>query len=396
MNYGVPLVACTGGLKLGGSTTFLLNLGRGFRELGFELHVVTMEDKNEMGADFEAAGIPVHIVRRQGTIFEDRIRHSYLATAPLRPRAVLSCLGSESFEILRVVPTGTIRLGIIQSDEPGPYRTAGHFTPWLDAIVGVSESICGKLRSNPTFAQVQVEHIPYGISFGPLVLRPVRDISKPIKLIYVGRIIEEQKRISRLVELSRILKERGVNYEFTIAGTGRDLPTYQNALTGVEAVHFLGEVSNSQVSALLRSHDIFVLLSDYEGLPLSVLEAMGEGLVPVVSDLQSGIREAVTDSSGVRVTIGDVAAAADAVKSLAENPHRLAALSASAGESVRRQYSAARMGQGYLDLVGRVEKAQASWPDDVEVKPPMLLEHQWLYHGLARRVRRFLKSLRPG
>ena len=113
----------------------------------------------------------------------------------------------------------------------------------------------------------RIEHIPYGISFGPVVARPPRDTAKPIKIIYIGRIIEEQKRISRVVELCRLLAAQGIKYEFTIAGSGPDLPTARVALQDIKEVRFLGEISNSEVPALLRSHDIFVLLSDYEGLP---------------------------------------------------------------------------------------------------------------------------------
>jgi hypothetical protein len=114
----------------------------------------------------------------------------------------------------------------------------------------------------------------------------------------------------------------------------------------------------------------------------------------VISDLQSGIREVVTDRVGMRVPVGDVPAAADAIISLVRSPQRLVELSAAASESARRQYSATRMAERYLDLIGRLAKAQAVWPADVRVEPPMMLNHQWLYRGPARRVRRFFQRLR--
>jgi glycosyltransferase involved in cell wall biosynthesis len=354
-----------------------------------------MEEENEMAADFASAGIDVHAVPRHGMIFEDRLRLSYLAAAPFRPQAVLSCLGSGSFELLRLVPEGTVRLGIIQSDEPGTYRMTRFFTPWLDAIVGVSGSICANLRADPAFARVRVEHIPYGISFGPANDRRQRDLSQPIRLVYAGRVIEEQKRLSRIVELIRRLNDRGLSFEFTIAGNGPELPPIRNSLREMSHVHLLGEVANSEVTGLLRSHDIFVLLSDYEGLPLSLLEAMGEGLVPVVSDLESGIRDVVTESNGVRVPVGNVSAAADAIISLVQKPENLTRLSASAAQWVRTNYSATKMGEQYLQLVKQLAKPQKIWPGDVLVPPPVMLSHAWMYQGLPRRVRRLLKHLRP-
>ena len=392
---GAPLVACTGGLMLGGSTTFLLNLGKSFRQAGLALHLVTMKDEAEMAAEFASAGIPVHAMHQRGRIYEDRIRFSYLETARLRPKAVLSCLGTDSFELLRLVPKGTVRLGIIQSDDPGPYRMTRHYAPWLDAIVGVSQRICENLKSDPAFASVRVEHIPYGINFGPPVHRPARDVARPIKLIYVGRVIEEQKRISRVIELSRMLDARGVSFELTIVGRGPELEKTKESLKDLHAVRFRGEVPNAEVSALLRAQDVFVLLSDYEGLPLSLLEAMGEGVVPVISDLKSGTGDVVTERNGLKVKVGDVAAAADAIISLAGSPARLAEISASASELARGEYSSARMAERYLSLIGSLAKTQAPWPADVEVYPPLMLPHPWLYRGLARRARRLWRRIRP-
>jgi len=387
-----PLVACSGSLMLGGSTTFLVNLGHSFRERGMTLNVVSMDEKNEMAADFAAAGANVRCLPRQGLIYEDRIRQAWREIAALHPPAVLACLGSESFEPLRLLPSETVRLGIIQSDDPGPYEMARHFAPWLDAMVGVSETICGRLRADPAFAKTRVEHIPYGIHFGPENVRPPRDTGQPLKLVYLGRMIEEQKRVSRLVELVRLLDARGEKFEFTFAGSGQDLPSVQAALARLPNVRILGEIPNSETQALLRSQDIMVILSDYEGLPLSLLEAMGLGVVPVVSDLESGLRQVVTEQTGVRVPVGDVAGAADAISALGRDTRRLAALSIAASQLVRDEYSAARMCQRYLDLIGSFNKGPANWPSDVEAPAPLLLGQQWMYQGWPRKIRRWLKK----
>ena len=390
-----PLVACSGSLMLGGSTTFLVNFAQSFRERGLVLNVVSMDERNEMASDFAAAGAQVRCLPERGLIYEDRIAQAYREIAAHRPAAVLACLGAESFEPLRLIPSGTLRLGIIQSDDPGPYQMARHYVPWLDAIVGVSERICQRLREDPAFAKTRVEHIPYGIQFAPENARPPRDPSAPLKLFYLGRMIEEQKRVSRLVELVRMLASRGEKFEFTFAGSGRDLPTVQAALQGSPNVRILGEVPNTETRALLRAQDVLVILSDYEGLPLSLLEAMGEGVVPVVSDLESGLRQVVTEQTGIRVPVGNVAAAVDAISLLARDPARFAALSAAASKLVRDDYSAKRMGQRYLDLIGSAPGLVATWPADVPVPTPLMLGRPWLFRGVARSARRLLKKALP-
>ncbi len=80
-----------------------------------------------------------------------------------------------------------------------------------------------------------------------------------------------------------------------------------------EAVVFSGNVSD--VERYLAAADVFVLSSDYEGLPLSVLEAMAAGL-PVISTKVGGVADIVTDN-GILVKPGDREELADKMTELA-------------------------------------------------------------------------------
>lgn len=84
--------------------------------------------------------------------------------------------------------------------------------------------------------------------------------------------------------------------KFVWVGTGTLEGRFQAraAELGIEeSIHFLG--SRDDVSELLAASDIFVLPSQYEGMPLSVIEAMAAGL-PVVASAVSGIPEALGDT----------------------------------------------------------------------------------------------------
>src|SRR5205823_7198333 len=60
-----------------------------------------------------------------------------------------------------------------------------------------------------------------------------------------------------------------------------------------QRIRLLGRVDVSSVYSVLRDCHALVLLSDYEGLPVSMLEAMAAGVVPVCLDTRSGIRDAI-------------------------------------------------------------------------------------------------------
>jgi glycosyltransferase involved in cell wall biosynthesis len=102
---------------------------------------------------------------------------------------------------------------------------------------------------------------------------------------------------------------------------------------GIRArVNFLGQ--RRDVDRLLAGSQISVLASNWEGFPLSILEAMRAGL-PVVASTVGGVAEAVLDQeTGYVVPRGDVEVFRDRIKALLESqPLRLRL-----GANARRRY----------------------------------------------------------
>jgi glycosyltransferase involved in cell wall biosynthesis len=85
------------------------------------------------------------------------------------------------------------------------------------------------------------------------------------------------------------------------------------------------------VPRLLAAADIFVLMSEREGLSFALLEAMAHGLPAIVADVPENV-EAVADA-GLAVPYGDEEAIANALRRLAENGDERALL----GERARRR-----------------------------------------------------------
>jgi glycosyltransferase involved in cell wall biosynthesis len=391
-NAPTPLVAVTGSMPLGGSSTFLVNLARAFHERDLILPVIVLAEENVYARDFAAFNGTVQTISRRAHIYEDRLMIAREEIAQWQPRGILACLGSESFEQLRLAPPGCARIGVIQSHDPGPYAMARQYAAWIDAMIGVSAEVCSHLKTIPEFNSHLIESIPYGIPFTKNPQRSPPSPDAPLRIIYLGRMIEEQKRVSRLIEVVKLLAQRQVKARFTFAGSGPQLNDLKSSLQSFGNVEFLGEVRYADVQPLLSQQDIFLLLSDFEGLPLSLLEAMGQGVVPVVSDLPSGIREAVTDDTGVRVPIGDSHAAVEAIASLARDRQRLKAMSDAASISVRRNFGADRMAGKYLDLVDRLAPRPVVWPRRTSSRVPLGVS-PLLFAPPLRPLRRVFKRI---
>lgn len=105
------------------------------------------------------------------------------------------------------------------------------------------------------------------------------------------------------------------------AGDGPLLPEMQalaEALGVSGAVQFLGAVQD--VPGVLQKGDVFVLSSDYEGLPMSILEAYASAM-PVIATDVGGIGDVLKHGvNGLLVPPSDRAAMAEAIRMLRQNP----------------------------------------------------------------------------
>jgi len=103
-------------------------------------------------------------------------------------------------------------------------------------------------------------------------------------IIFVGR-LESSKNPLLLIESFFSLKKRYSDVILLIVGTGsfEKIMIKKIKEYGLEEeIKLLGAISSEEVSKLLKSSDIFLMTSAYEGMPVSVLEALASGL-PVIS-----------------------------------------------------------------------------------------------------------------
>ena len=173
-----------------------------------------------------------------------------------------------------------------------------------------------------------------------------------LKIGYVGRIVQEQKRVLDLVPLALELVRRRVCFELYIIGEGPERRILETALEQeglAGSVKLLGWLSPARVNEELRKLDVFVLLSDYEGLPVALLEAMGNALAPVVTRTESGNTQLVQDGkNGFTVDVGDISAFGERLQLLANDRQRLLLTRRAAWET-SRHYSLERMVENYIE-----------------------------------------------
>ena len=387
----------SGGLNLGGSTTFLINFAGEMVRRGIPVEVTGLERENPMAADFQRQNIPVRCFDDRREIFEDRIQKVLQRLCEFKPTVVAATLAPASFEVLRYLPSGIFRIGMGQSDDPVVYDMMRHYAPWMDLATMVSKAMKQRAEAMPEFARVPVAYLPYGVPMSSEGKRAQTGLHRPLQILYLGRLAREQKRVHLFPRILGQLKASGIPFHWTIAGDGPDKAALEQTMKDAppeQTVSFAGPVRYAGVPALLKQHDLYLLASDFEGLPLSLLEAMGAGLVPVVSQLPSGIPELVDAGNGMLVPVDDVAGYARAIIHLHGHRDELAAKSAAARARVQTEFSVAAMTDRWLAAFPAKRDDIAPWHKHWRIQAPLTAGIPLYYSPPVRALRRLAARFR--
>ena len=173
----------------------------------------------------------------------------------------------------------------------------------------------------------------------------------PLRLLSVGR-LRAPKDFITLVRAVAALPPGTARLR--VAGDGPDGAALEAEVARLglgDAVELLG--TRPDVDELLADSDVFVLSSDSEGFPMSVVEAMAAG-VAVVASAVGGVPEAVADGeTGLLVPPRDIAALARALGGLAGDPARVAAIGAAGRRRAEERFDIAAFQRAHVELYRR-------------------------------------------
>jgi glycosyltransferase involved in cell wall biosynthesis len=244
-------------------------------------------------------------------------------------------------------------IAIIHNDRDVFYENALLLHDRVSTIVAVSSTICRKLKAVlPLSRRSIVRWIPYGVD--PAPARQQWSENRPLQLVYLGRIQQEQKRILDLLPFVEALNSLRVDSVLSLIGEGessRGLLDKLSESSGTVQIAFPGPLLHQEAMRQLASQDIYLLFSEFEGLPISLLEALVRGVVPVVSQVPSGVSEILIDSVNAKIfPIGRPDLAAKIVAELAHDVPQLTRLSRAA-KKLGDEFTIEKMCATYAELL---------------------------------------------
>jgi glycosyltransferase involved in cell wall biosynthesis len=312
----------------GGAERQLAHLALGLPRSRWQPEVFCLSSLSEpLGATLRSAGVPVHVLPSRGR--RDLARLAKLASALRGGDYALghSWLSADNvYHALAslLAPARPVVTSFRSSE--GPRRGAWS---WLEAwAYGLSHSVVTNSEAGKRFlllyrnvSPTKVRVLPNGVDFSRLDGLPDRESSRAALGIPSGATValflgwfRVEKNFPLLLGAAARLREDHPGLHWLLVGEGEERASVERLTERhglASCVHLAGE--RQDLREVMAASDLFVLTSDWEGLPGALLESQGAGLPAVTTDVGDCRRVIEGAGSGRLVPVGDEAALAKAV-----------------------------------------------------------------------------------
>ena len=181
--------------------------------------------------------------------------------------------------------------------------------------VALSQEVRKSIQEVYNIPEAEIPVIYNGIDLSKCIQKTEYRIKKEYTILHIGRFMDV-KNNEMLIRAFAKLVDKHDNVKLQLIGEGElkvQMEELANSLMIKDKVEFLGLKSN--VYPYLNKADVFCLPSKYEGIPMSLIEAMGTGL-PIIASNVGGIPDMLTDKKDALLVIPEEDEIAEAFEML--------------------------------------------------------------------------------
>lgn len=353
-------------LDFGGIERVIVNLAKGFSELGYPVDIVLARKRGEYLLQLPRG---INVVDLKAKRLAGCLLPLIKYLRKHRPAVLLSAWHQINLIALWAVKLAGVQTRVVVTAHgnlgywlkqltnwkdkilPGLIR---RFYPYAYAIVAVSEGVAHDLAGIMGVPPENIQVIYNPVVDEELTRKLTGEITHPWfsesnvpVIISVGRLVPEKDYQTLIRSAAEVRKKRPVR--LMILGEGevrQELEELIKSLGLQQAILLPGFVDNPY--PYIRRAAVFVLSSKTEGLPTALIEALACGTPVVATDCPSGPREVLVGGKyGILVAVGNVQAMAEAIVEALESPPNREALLLRAGD-----YGVAPITQRYLQVMG--------------------------------------------
>ena len=335
----------------GGMGQYTINLAKSLKNQGCEIVGLVTHDAGERGEEYISVLDDYHHIAEVS-----KLRRYY---------EVARIINSVRPDILIVNYLGTVHyllpflrhcrvVSVIHSDQQDFYRIASIFASRVDAWVAPTPRVkeafnaytkgrCGR----------RITVIPHGVDTSTNRVQGIHCPNGRLKVIFIGALFRH-KGVDLLPTIVRRLRANGIDMELVVLGDGELRGWLESELTQETVkgtVRIRGVVNSDEVRKELSKADVLLFPTRLEAFGLVIVEAMVQGVAPIVSHLP-GITDMIVEHerTGYLVKLDDVDGFSKTIELLHKDRSKLRQIQQDARSSAQQKFSLDLMAQRYLDL----------------------------------------------
>jgi glycosyltransferase involved in cell wall biosynthesis len=340
-------------LDIGGAEQAFVRIATGLKPLGWDICVISLRDAGPLAKPLLEAGISVTALNVGGFTDLRAVWRLKSALKVQRPDVLVTFLHQANIAgriAGRWAGVPRIICGVRVADRrwsvAWPERLTRHLT---DHYVAVSKSVADVHQQLCRIAPECISTIPNGVDFA--AIQQVRPLDRSLLncqptdriLLCVGRLTEQKAPLDVFKAFEQIVSTDPVRYQSLRLLFVGDGPLRGEMERRVRLSRFRSAVQilgwRSDVLNVMKSSDVLVLASRWEGLPNVILEAQAAGLPVIASDID-GCLELVDDKGTGRIfQSGNTNELSQVLTEVLENPQQTQELARAAKAHVAACYS---------------------------------------------------------
>ncbi|MEY4353094.1 MAG: hypothetical protein RLZZ609_1335 [Cyanobacteriota bacterium] len=155
----------------------------------------------------------------------------------------------------------------------------------LDSVITTNRLSQSMVRSMNVIDGNKIYYAPYGVARRPSIDQS--SFADALKIAWVGRLENNQKRLSDLVGILHRMEDTNIVYTLSIAGDGpyrKRLQEDLKPLINKGKVKIMGALNKQELGSFYSDHNVLLITSQWETGPIVAWEAMAAGLVVISSE----------------------------------------------------------------------------------------------------------------
>jgi glycosyltransferase involved in cell wall biosynthesis len=368
--------------KLGGVSSLNLNLIQHAPE-GFSQIVIHLEDRS---LNFARSSIQYPVDKQVQFVF-DKKSNVYSVLEKMRklvenkPGALVLNYGSEMAMLDHHQVYQTTYQLVHDAYNLDLAKIYGHL---VDVFICHNAFIESELKKLFPSRLNDIFFLSHGVTI-PEQFRKEKKADEPLRLLFLGR-FAKSKGIFDLPQIAALLRKKNIKVKWTCIGSGPEEIEFKNSWHPDDEVAFLSPASNKEVLEICQQHDVFVLPTKFEGTPVSLLETMSVGLVPVITSLPGGIEEIVSSEIGYAVGMDNNEGFAAAISKLHYNRIELEELSCNCRKKIIEDFNIINTSKKYYELFSQYKQYKKE-KKLKKLKVGSRLDHPMIPEKLVRIIR---------